>query len=233
MSRTTSVQTPTLPPLVPGERLDRATFHARYEAMPPRTRAELINGVVYMTSPLGIDHGGTGPLVAYWLTSYRIKTPGVAVYENTTVILDDYAEFQPDYTARILPEFGGSTVDDDGYLRGAPELVVEVARSSRAFDLGAKKREYERVGVREYLVIALEPNGIHWDELVDGSYRVIEPEADGVHRSRVFPGLWLDADAFFRDDVERLPAILQRGLGTAEHADFVMRLESSRNQGRA
>ena len=56
------------PPLVHGQRLNRAEFHARYEAMPPETRAELIGGVVYiMSSPLGYPHGDTHATVMLWL----------------------------------------------------------------------------------------------------------------------------------------------------------------------
>jgi hypothetical protein len=46
-----------LPPLEAGQLLDQPTFHDRYAAMPPSTRAELIGGVVHMPSPMVRDHG--------------------------------------------------------------------------------------------------------------------------------------------------------------------------------
>ncbi|HUY36448.1 MAG TPA: hypothetical protein VMV69_27170 [Pirellulales bacterium] len=57
----------TAPPLVAGQRLDRSTFHERYEKMPPGTRAELVGGVVYMPSPLRLDHGNSNHWVDMWL----------------------------------------------------------------------------------------------------------------------------------------------------------------------
>src|SRR4051794_32605260 len=122
-------RTRTATPLVAGQRLDQATFHARYEAMPPETRAELIGGVVYMPSPLGLRHGDVHVLAILWLGYYRIRTPGVAATDNATTILDDQGEPQPDASLRILPSHGGRTHVAGKYLGGAPELIVEVAES--------------------------------------------------------------------------------------------------------
>ncbi len=54
--------------LVEGQRLDQPTFHALYEAMPPGTRAELIDGVVYMPGPLDRAHGSAQVPVIVWLS---------------------------------------------------------------------------------------------------------------------------------------------------------------------
>ena len=48
------------------------------------------------------------------------------------------------------------------FVRGVPELIVEVSHTSRYTDLGPKFDEYERVGVIEYVVLALEPDEILW-----------------------------------------------------------------------
>jgi Uma2 family endonuclease len=214
-----------LPPLVDGQRLDQATFHERYEAMPPETRAELVGGVVYMPSPLREDHGEIGKDVGYWLVHYKRFTPGVRSAANATVKLGPFGEPQPDSRLRIPPEAGGrSHVDAGGYLVGPPELVVEVARSSRRFDLGPKKADYERAGVPEYVVVALDPDHVYWFTLRDGRYVELPPGPDGVFRSEVFPGLWLDPTALFAEDLDRLIAVLEQGLATPEHAAFVARL---------
>ncbi len=63
--------------LVDGQRLDQPTFHALYEAMPPGIRAELINGVVLMPSPVGPPHGRASLLTLMWLGFYQANTPGV------------------------------------------------------------------------------------------------------------------------------------------------------------
>src|SRR4051812_18396877 len=126
-----TIHPPKSPPLVAGQRLDRATFHERYEAMPPEVRAELIGGVVHMPSPLRASHGYHDSLVATWLTLYRRVTPGLKAANNASVLLDDQGEPQPDVLLRILAEYGGQSHLADDYIVGAPELVVEVALSSR------------------------------------------------------------------------------------------------------
>lgn len=48
---------PSIPPLESGDRLTRAEFERRYEAAPEHFKAELIEGVVYVASPVRIFHG--------------------------------------------------------------------------------------------------------------------------------------------------------------------------------
>jgi Uma2 family endonuclease len=188
-----------LPPLVAGEQLEQPTFHERYEAMPPDTPAELVGGVVYMPSPMRFDDGNTGRIVAWWMGQYQWKTPGVTGGDGVTIKLDLHGEPQPDHVLRIPAELGGQTrVDDQGYLTGAPEMVVEVARSSRSYDLNQKKADYERVRVREYVVVELKPDCVHWFIRRGKRFQVLRPDRGGIYRSEVFPGLWLDAQALYR-----------------------------------
>src|SRR3712207_1018655 len=86
----------TLLPLEMGDHLDRTTFHARYEAMPPGVKAELIRGVVYMPSPAKLKHGRPQGKAYVWLDAYETSTPGVEAADNTTVILAEDSEPQPD-----------------------------------------------------------------------------------------------------------------------------------------
>lgn len=214
-----------LPPLVAGERLDRATFHERYEAMPPNVRAELIDGVVYMASPQGYEHGTFDDLIAGWIVAYRLGTPGLGSAGNATTFLtggDD--EVQPDRQLRIPEERGGATRIVRGFVSGPPEFVIEVAKSSRKYDLGTKKRAYERAGVREYLFVGVDPEEVRWFILRGGTYEEITPGDDGLYHSETFPGLWLDAAALYDEDLVALFAALNRGLVTPEHAAFVARL---------
>jgi Uma2 family endonuclease len=217
-----------LPPLQAGQRLDRATFHARYEAMPPSTRAELIGGVVHMPSPLSRGHAGHELPVSNWLGHYERFTPGTWGAGNATLILGDWGEPQPDYLLLILPEFGGRSRVEGKYLAGAPELIVEIALSSREIDLGPKLRDYERAGVPEYLVVALEPDEIFWHIRREDRLVPMDPGPDGLYRSEVFPGLWLDPRALFARDWEGIFAALDLGLATPEHQAFVARLEEAR-----
>jgi hypothetical protein len=218
-----------LKPLVAGQRLAQPTFHKRYEAMPPETRAELVGGFVYMPSPLRQDHGKEDRNIGGWLFYYQMCTPGVDGEDNATVKLDRKGEPQPDCQLRIPKELGGRTsVDDDGYITGAPELVAEIARSSRHFDLNAKKTDYERAGVLEYVVVELEPNRVHWFIRRRDRFEDLPPGPDGIYRSEVFPGLWLDSAALFAEDRRRLIRVLKRGLRTPEHAAFKAKLAEAR-----
>jgi Uma2 family endonuclease len=219
----------TLPPLEAGQELDQPTFHERYVAMPPETRAELVGGVVYMPSPMRGDHGRESRFVSSWLDRYEERTPGIEGADGATVKLDLRGEPQPDHFLLIQPECGGqSGVDAEGYYTGAPEFVAEIARSSRLYDLSDKKADYERAGVREYLVITLHPNRIHWFIRRGRHFQELRPGPDEIYRSKVFPGLWLDAEAVFARDRARRNEVLEQGIQSPEHAAFVARLARNR-----
>ena len=217
-----------LPPLVAGQRLDRDTFHARYEAMPPNTRAELIGGVVHMPSPMSLDHGDDNGPIFIWIDYYAESTPGIQSNIGSSLLLDELGEPQADVSLRILPEYGGQVRHEGGYIVGAPELVVEIARSSRRTDLGDKKTDYERAGVREYLIVELDPDRVHWFLRRGDHFETLASGPDGLFRSEVYPGLWLDPVALFAGDRRRLRAVVDRGFATPEHAAFVARLVATR-----
>ncbi len=213
--------------LVEGQRLDQPTFHALYEAMPPGTRAELIDGVVYMPSPLGLSHGLAHVPVIVWLDYYAEKTPGVQVMDNATTILGWKSEPQPDGLLRILPERGGRTWNEGGYVHGAPELIAEVAKATRYVDLGPKLVDYQQGGVLEYVVHALDPDEIFWFGQEQGVLVRRPIGDDGLYRSTVFPGLWLDPQALLAGNRQRLRAALDLGCSTPEHAAFISRLAAA------
>jgi Uma2 family endonuclease len=217
-----------IPPLVEGQRLDQREFHRRYEAMPPETRAELIDGVVYMPSPLGIEHGEASGDVVTWLGHYKVRTPGVQVLDGATAILGRKSEPQPDALLRILPDYGGRTQNKRGFVHGAPELVVEVAKATRYIDLGPKLDDYERTGVQEYMVRAIDPDEVLWHVLRRRRLVKLSVGAGGLYRSQVFPGLWLDPQALLANDLAGMLAALDKGLATSEHAAFVARLAKAR-----
>jgi Uma2 family endonuclease len=225
MSTAVRVETPVL---VEGDHLDQEEFHRRYEAMPPGVKAELIDGVVYMPSPVSYNHGGDNFLTALWLGLYAIETPGIQGLDNTTTVLGPRSEPQPDVSMRILPEFGGQTVNDGEFIGGAPEFVVEVARSSRYVDLGPKLAVYEQAGVQEYVVRAFRPDELIWFRRVDAAFVRVSPDADGLYRSTAFPGLWLDPSALLQNDLRRIRQVVEQGTAAPEHAAFVARLAANR-----
>ncbi|MDH3600278.1 MAG: Uma2 family endonuclease [Candidatus Tectomicrobia bacterium] len=215
-----------IPPLENGDRLSRVEFESRYEAMPHVKKAELIEGVVYMPSPVRHRlHGEPHSYVMGWLVLYKASTPGVQVSDNSTVRLDLDNEPQPDAILLIDPERGGQTrLSEDGYVEGAPELVVEVASSSASYDLHAKQHVYRRNGVREYVVWRVLDQAVDWFVLREGEYERLQPGADGLLRSNVFAGLWLDPDALVQDDLATVLATVQQGAASLEHEAFVARL---------
>ncbi len=217
-------------PLVEGQWLDQPTFHSRYQAMPPGTRAELIDGVVYMPSPVGHEHGTAQVPVIVWLDYYAELTTGLEVGDNTTTVLGRKSEPQPDALLRILPEYGGRSRVEKALITGPPELIAEVSHATRYVDLGPKLKEYQAAGVLEYVVRAFEPDQVFWFVREGGILVEQSPDADGLFRSATFPGLWLDPQALLRRDRRRLRAVVDLGCATPEHADFVARLAAHRER---
>jgi Uma2 family endonuclease len=216
-----------LPPLQNGDHLTRAEFERRYAAQPELKKVELIEGVVHMPSPVSIQHANIHANIMTWLGSYRVYTPGIYLADNVTIRLDLENEVQPDAVLYIAPEKGGRARIEDKFLSGAPELVVEVAASSAAYDLHEKLRVYRRNGVQEYLVLLGHEQETRWLQLVEAEYRPLTPDATGVLYSQAFPGLRFQPDQFWADDLAGLLQILQTGLDSPEHKAFVTQLRET------
>ena len=224
--RTGSRASAPLPPLQSGDRLSRHEFERRYQLMPPNVKAELIEGTVYMPSPVrATSHARPHALIMGWLSAYWFATPGVDLFDNATLRLDLDNEPQPDAALCIDPARGGhARISSDDYLEGAPEFVVEVAASSAAYDVGDKLKVYRRNGVAEYMVWTIYERRLDWWWLNEEVYVALPSDADGIIRSQVFPGLYLHVAALLAEDRRAVLAALQRGLASAEHAAFVQRL---------
>lgn len=214
------------PPLMAGDRLTRAEFERRYLHHPEVKKAELIEGVVYMPSPVTFGrHAVPHHSLITWTGNYLAATPNVQGGDNATVRLDNLNEVQPDILLRIDPAVGGrSRIGDDDFVEGAPELIIEVAATSANYDMHDKKRVYARSGVAEYLVVLTFDEQVHWFVLREGEYDLLTPGEDGVLRSELFPGLWLDTQALWQQNLATLLAVLQQGLQSDAHAALVARL---------
>jgi hypothetical protein len=218
-----------IPLLKDGERLTREEFEQRYEGMPDLNKAELIEGVVHMPSPVRYDqHGEQHVDLIGWLAIYRAFTPGVGSAADTTVRLDMRNELQPD--AVMFIEMGGQTYLDGGYITGARERAGEISASSVGLDLGPKFEAYRRNGVREYLVWRVLDREIDWFVLRGDQYERLPPDGAGILRSEVFPGLWLDKNALLNGNLPRVPEVLQQGLQSAEHQAFAAELKQRMGQ---
>lgn len=216
------------PPLRGGDRLSRAEFARRYRQHPEIKKAELVEGVVYVPSPIRHeDHGRPHAMMAVWLGTYWSATAGSDMSDNASVRLDFENEVQPDLLLRLESALGGNSgLTSDGYLEGAPEFIVEIAASSASYDMHDKRRVYARNGVQEYLVVQMYEQRMDWFRLREGVYAALPADEQGILRSEIFPGLWLDTAAFWRDDLTRILATLRQGLQSPDHAAFVARLQS-------
>lgn len=211
-----------------GDRLSWAEFERRYKARPDIKKAELIEGVVYVASSVRHTyHGQPVQNVQTWLGVYRARTRGLRSSDNGTIPLDRANEPQPDAMLMLRQDVGGQArVDADDYVAGAPELIVEVAASSASYDLGQRKNAYRRNGVREYVVWRVFDEEIDWFVLRDDAYQRLEPSSDGILRSQVFPGPWLDRKAMLEDRMDGVLDTLDLGLASSEHAAFKARLQA-------
>ncbi len=214
-----------MPPLISGDRLTRREFERRYNQTPRHFKAELIEGRVYVASPVRYySHGRPHGNLMTWLGTYAAMTPGVEVADNATVRLDTDNEPQLDALLRLPPALGGTSfITGDDYVEGPPELVIEIAASSAAYDLYDKRDVYRRNGVREYAVWQIYEQKFEWWALQDEVYQPL-PAEEGVIKSCVFPGLWLHAPALLAGDMAKVLATLQQGTASAEHATFKSQL---------
>lgn len=193
----------TLPLLENGDRLHRAEFERRYAATPHVKKAELIEGIVYVASPLRFTPHAKphGDLIG-WLWTYKTAVGAIELGVEPTVRLDNDNEPQPDV---VLFRVGGNAIiDDDGYITGAPELIVEIAASTVSYDVHDKKRVYQRNGVKEYIIWRTFDGEIDWFVLEDSKYVEMKPDAEEMIRSVEFAGLWLNVKALLAGDMQQV-----------------------------
>ncbi len=208
-----------------GAQLSRAEFHRLYSQVEEDQRAELVGGVVYVPSPLRRFHGVYHVVMSMLLGIYFGKTSGTEAGDNATLLLGVDCEPQPDLYLRILPEYGGqSQTTDDDYVLGAPELIFEIALSSRSLDLHAKRADYQKYGVREYVVLIPLDQDVVWWDLANN--RELSLPADRILRSLQFPGLWLSIDAILSQQHTEAMKVLEQGLASAEHQEFAKTLQN-------
>ncbi len=219
---------PGIPRLLNGDHLTVPEFERRYEAVQEDQRAELIEGIVVMSPPISCDHGRANGLFAFIFGYYASATPGVAFAVNASVRLDGSNEYQPD--VMLWNESGNMSkakVGANGLLEGCPEMVVEIALSSRSYDMHEKMEVYSRNQIPEYFVWEVMDARLHWFALKEGQYVPLESSQGGFVRSRIFPGLWLDLHALSCREDKKVVRALDRGLKSAAHKACVKQLAKS------
>jgi Uma2 family endonuclease len=221
--------TATIPDLIHGQKLSREEYERRYQLLPD-IRAELLDGVVYiMSSPISLDHAQPHAKLLTAMGLYSFQTEGIELLTTPTVRLGLSSDPEPDGVLFIREEYGGAThISADRYLEDSPELVFEIARTSQDYDERVKLPIYQRNGIREYLLWKVQEGVIDWYTLRSGIYVRLTPGTDGITRSEVFPGLWLDLEALLRQDSQRVLGVLMQGLQSQEHGSFLQSLQASR-----
>jgi hypothetical protein len=214
-------------PFAEGDRFESVEeFERLRERIQDGTRAELIEGVVHMTPPASDEHGEPHADLTTVLGLYRFSTPGVRTSIDQIARPGPRSSVAPDVAVVIDPAAGGAVTLNDGAWDGPLDLAVEISRTSASHDLGPKRALFERRGIREYLVWVTEPPALRWWRLEGRRFVELLPGPDGVLRSTVFPGLWLDPDALRRGDGPRLLSVLNEGLRSPEHAAFAAELRA-------
>ena len=195
--------------LITGMRLELDEFLSRWEALPELKNAELIDGIVFVSLPVTLEHGQRANILNWWLSHYVGDKRGCEAASNVTCTMLGQSP-QPDVLLRLTEEHGGQSIDTGYLLAGAPELVVDICETSFEIEFGPELELYQKAEVRENITIrTLPPPGIVWRVLVDGSYRVNEPDSKGILRSQCFPGLWLDTEGFWAEDCVRMRETLE------------------------
>jgi Uma2 family endonuclease len=207
-----------------GDRLSGEEFEQRYKNNPDPKKAELIEGIVYMPAALRYhQHARPNRAIMYWLTNYELATPGVECADNVTVRLDRHNAPQPDALLRISQN-GQSTISEDDYVEGSPELIVEISASTVSIDLNTKMQVYLKNQVQEYLVWRVQDQAIDWFRLQNGEYIKLLADSQGIIKSEVFPGLWLDIPGILRGDLAQVYLVLKEGLASSIHQVFVEKI---------
>ena len=218
----------TLPLLESGMRLSSEEFLRRWYALPDLKSAELINGVVHIPQYVTVIHGAAHGSFCCWLGLYLFATPGIEGHLRATWLMDEWNVPQPDLSHIILPEYGGQSTSEGELAAGAPEFILEVSDTDAEMELGEKLKLYESMGVQEYVVAVVKRQELHWFYLMEGRYCRLVANDDGIHRSILFPGLWLDSHAFYQADWSKLQHVAKLGVQSSAHAAFVTRLQQAK-----
>jgi Uma2 family endonuclease len=184
-----------------------------------------------VASPLHFTpHADPYSRLVTWLGTYAAFTPGTLSGIEPTVRLDLDNEPQPDIVLILDQAVGGKArLTEDGYLEGIPELVIEIAASSAAIDMSIKKQAYRQNGILEYIVWQSFENQLDWFQLLEGEYQPLMPDAEGIIRSQVFPGLWLAVNALLGSQMVQVLAVVQAGIQSPAHETFVQELNAKQS----
>jgi len=184
-----------------------------YALVPDGRKADLIDGVIYMASP---DSRRANDLTGF---VYRLfegfvearDIGGKVFFSRFACRISEFNAPEPD-VGYVRPE--RADLVEDGGLRGAPDIAVEiVSRESRRRDYEDKRGLYEESGVAEYWIIDPIQQRVEFLVLQEGRYRLAPLEQNRLFRSRALSGFWIDVDWLLSDPLPPATRCLQAILG--------------------
>ncbi|MBI2890161.1 MAG: Uma2 family endonuclease [Nitrospirae bacterium] len=167
-----------------------------YCLMPEGKRYELIGGRLYVTpSPYTVHQGVSREILN--LLYRQLHEPGIAVVFTAPVdvYLTDEDVIQPDLLAIAKNRAG---IVEDKYVRGAPDLVVEIiSQTHPERDRVIKKKLYHLNGVKEYWIVDPDARSIEVLDWRQGGWEHRGTYTQGEVTSSVFPALVVPLDRVF------------------------------------
>ncbi|MBD2680801.1 MULTISPECIES: Uma2 family endonuclease [Nostoc] len=137
-------------------------------------------------APVSFDHGQNHVVIIFAVTLFAaLKGIPATGLDTTTFRKTGIQDCQPDVAyylrerAQIIPT-GTGIVNLDRYP--APDLVIEIAKTSLLDDLGTKRSLYEELCVAEYWVVDVQNAQII-------AYTMADQGSKRIQESQVFPGL--------------------------------------------
>lgn len=153
-------------------------------------KGDLIDGVIYMSSPENTD--------ANTLFVWLLRLMGDFVDERELgEVFGSRVAFRMEESQGPEPDIAFVRTErlhlvERGYIAGAPDLAVEiVSPDSIERDYAHKREQYRQAGVPEYWIVDEMSQGVVLlRRSTSGAYREVKPR-NGVLSSRVLPGFWL------------------------------------------
>ena len=188
----------------------KMTYEQFLRTVPEDVHAEWVDGEVVPMTPVSRDHNELSVFLLALLQHY-------VEAQNLGKI------FCEPFQMKTGPGLPGRSPDllfvskkklsqlKKNYLQGAADLVIEIiSPDSRARDRGEKFYEYEQGGVREYWLIDPVRKQVEFYELgKNGIYRLMNVGEDGIFRSQVLKGLWLQVSWLWQSPLPLLMTVLK------------------------
>ncbi len=123
-----------------------------YKILPEGTQCELINNQIIMSPSAKWKHQDIVKKILVALDNYLKKNPAGIVLSDVDIYLNEANVYRPDIM--VITNNQLHILGDDGYIHGAPELVIEVlSQGTHKYDKKEKKEMYAKCGVKEYWLV--------------------------------------------------------------------------------